>query len=182
MTGAGPCLPAAARRRLPYLGLLLSDGEFGEVVLPGVVVLVVPVVLEPSGVVVVPMEPLAPGVPVVLVEPVALVLLWSVPTVPVVVLPVVESEVVAEPLAPLCGDAVPCAPAEVPAEPLLWPSAARATTSAPVAKSAANFSFKVIDGLHDRGGDTIKWCPPHAEPQPTDAAVRCEPGLSCSRG
>ena len=66
------------------------------------------------------------------------------PSVPVVVLPVVEPEVVAEPLDPLCGDAVPWAPAEVPAEPLLWPSAATATTRTPVAKNAANFSLNVI--------------------------------------
>lgn len=69
--------------------------------------------------------------------PLVPVLLGSVPTVPLV-LPVV--------LVPVCGTVtVPCAPAEVPLEPVLCPSAATATTRTPLAKNVANLSLIVID-------------------------------------
>lgn len=146
----GPARPSGERLRVVELSLgeVVVDVPTSVPVLPlaDPLVPVVPVCDPAVPVVELPIVPLVPvllwsepSVPLVL--PVVLVLDWSVPIVPVVV-PDVPAVPVVEP----CGEAtVPCAPVEAPpdADPDC-PSAPTATTIAPAAKNVATFSFIVI--------------------------------------
>ncbi|TMB05674.1 MAG: hypothetical protein E6J64_10340 [Deltaproteobacteria bacterium] len=51
----------------------------------------------------------------------------------------------AEPVVPVCGEVtVPCAPAEVPLDPVLCPRAATAAPRTNVARNVASFSLIII--------------------------------------